>query len=57
MNKYKITYLIAHNTPWEREEVKIIEAQGIKEAEKIAYQTAPFYIKHRFIKVRRIFRK
>lgn len=57
MNKYKVTYLIAHKTPWERKEVKVITANDIEEAERIAYQTAPFYIKHRFIKVRRIFRK
>lgn len=57
MNKYKVTYLIAYKTPWQREEEKIIEANGIEEAENIAYKTAPFYLKHRFIKVRRIFKK
>lgn len=42
MNKYKVTYLISYKTPWQREEVKIIEAKGIEEAENIAYKTAPF---------------
>lgn len=56
MNKYKVTYLIAHKTPWEREEIRIIEAKGIEEADKIAYLNAPFNLKHKFIKVRRLYK-
>lgn len=57
MNKYKVTYLIAHKTPWEREEVKIIEAENSEKAKRLAYSTAPFHLYHDFIKVRRIFKK
>lgn len=55
MNKYKVTYLIGYKTPWQREEVKIIEAENSVQAKKLAYSTAPFHLYHKFIKVRRLF--